>query len=198
MDRHAFFQDLAGEESPLAFKPEHEPRLERLRARLGALRGKRVFEPGCGAGPLTERLAHWVGPEGHVLALDSCPGMVARCGQAVADHGHVRTLRAKAEEADLEAGAWDLILCFRVYPHLEDASEFLRRCAAWLAPGGELVIANLEGSAELNALHARLAGVRGDVMPSGADLKRRLEAGGWRVDEALDAPEEFFLRARRG
>ena len=85
MDRHAFFQELAGAESPLAFKPEHEPRLERLRARLGALRGKRVFEPGCGAGPLTERLAHWVGPEGHVLALDSCPGMVARCGQAVAD-----------------------------------------------------------------------------------------------------------------
>ena len=198
MDRHAFFQELAGEESPLAFKPEHEPRLERLRARLGALRGKRVFEPGCGAGPLTERLAHWVGPEGHVLALDSCPGMVARCGQAVADHGHVRTLRAKAEEAELEAGRWDLVLCFRFYPHLEDAGEFLRRCAAWLAPGGELVIANLEGSAELNALHARLAGVHRDVMPAGADLKRRLEAGGWRVDEAIDAPEEFFLRARRG
>ena len=198
MDRHAFFQELAGEESPLAFKPEHEPRLERLRARLGELRGKRVFEPGCGAGPLTERLAQWVGPEGHVLALDACPGMVARCGKAVADHGHVRTLRAKAEEAELEAGRWDLVLCFRFYPHLEDAGEFLRRCADWLAPGGELVIANLEGSAELNALHARLAGVHKDVMPSGADLKRRLEAGGWRVAEALDAPEEFFLRARRG
>ena len=198
MDRHAFFQDLAGEESPLAFKPEHEPRLGRLRARLGELRGRRVFEPGCGAGPLTKRLAHWVGPEGHVLALDACPGMVARGAQAVADHGHVRTMRSKAEEADLEAGNWDLVLCFRFYPHLEDAGEFLRRCAGWLAPGGELVIANLEGSAELNAMHARLAGVQGDVMPSGAALRRQLEAGGWRVAEAIDEPEEFFLRARRG
>ena len=182
----------------MAFKPEHEPRLERLRARLGELRGKRVFEPGCGAGPLTERLAHWVGPGGHVLALDSCPGMVARCGQAVADHGHVRTVRAKAEETDLEAGRWDLVLCFRFYPHLEDAGEFLRRCAVWLAPGGGMVIANLGGRAELNALHARLAGVQGDVMPSGAELKRKLEAAGWRVAEAIDEPEEFFLRARRG
>ena len=198
MDRHAFFETLAGEENPLAFKPEHEPRLERLRRRLGDLRGKRVFEPGCGAGPLTARLAEWVGAAGRVLALDACPGMVARCAQAAASHGHVRTVRSKAEDADLEAAAWDLVLCFRLYPHLEDPALFLDRCARALAPGGELVIANLEGSAELNALHARLAGVHQDVMPSGADLKRRLEAGGWRVDEALDAPEEFFLRARRG
>ena len=198
MHRQIFFESLAGEEHPLAFKPEHEPRIERLRRRLGDLRGKRVFEPGCGAGPLTERLAHWVGPEGDVLAVDACPGMVARCGDAVAGQRHVRTMRAKAEEADIGSRCWDLVLCFRFYPHLEDAAEFLRRCAAGLAPGGELVIANLEGSAELNAMHARLAGVHNDVMPSGADLKRRLEAGGWRVDEAIDEPEEFFLRARRG
>ena len=198
MHRQIFFEALAGEENPLAFKPEHEPRIERLRRRLGDLRGKRVFEPGCGAGPLTARLAGWVGEAGAVLALDACPGMVARCGNAVAGRKHVRTMRAKAEEADIGSGRWDLVLCFRFYPHLEDAVEFLRRCATWLAPGGELVIANLEGSAELNAMHARLAGVRNDVMPSGADLRRRLEAGGWRVDEAIDEPEEYFLRARRG
>jgi len=197
MDRQAFFEQLAGRENPLAFQPEHEPRMERLRLRLGDLRGKRVFEPGCGAGPLTERLAEWVGPAGHVLALDACPGMVKRCGEAVAAHGHVRAMRGKAEEADLEAGAWDLILCFRFYPHLEDAAGFLRRCGEWLAPGGELVIANLEGSRELNEIHARRAGVRHDRMPSGDELRRQLQDRGWQVAEVLDEPEEFFLRALR-
>jgi 2-polyprenyl-3-methyl-5-hydroxy-6-metoxy-1,4-benzoquinol methylase len=197
MERHAFFQELAGEASPLAFKPEHEPRVERLRRRLGDLRGKRVIEPGCGAGPLTERLAHWVGAEGRVLALDACPGMVGRCECAVEGHGHVRVLHARAEAADLEPAAWDLVLCFRVYPHLDNPNEFLRRCAGWLVPGGELVVANLEGSAALNALHARLAGVHGDVMPGAPELRAALRSAGWRVVEAIDEPDEYFLRARR-
>ena len=197
MDREAFFDALAGEENPLAFKPEHELRLERLRRRLGDLRGKRVYEPGCGAGPLTARLAEWVGPAGRVLALDACPGMVARCAQETARHGHVRTVRGKAEETDLEAGAWDLVLCFRLYPHLDDPALFLDRCARALAPGGELVVANLEGSRELNAMHARRAGVHGDVMPAGADLARELRAAGWQVDEVCDEPDEYFLRACR-
>ncbi|MGD9781391.1 MAG: class I SAM-dependent methyltransferase [Kiritimatiellia bacterium] len=197
MKRTAFFETLAGEERPLAFHPEHEPRLERLRRRLGDLRGKRVFEPGCGAGPLTERLADWVGETGCVLALDACAGMVARCREATAGRPHVRVRRGKVEDAEIASGAWDLVLCFRLYPHLADAAEFLRRCAAGLAPGGELVIANLEGSAELNAMHARLPGVREDAMPAGDELRRHLEANGWRVAEAIDAPDEFFLRARR-
>ena len=195
MNREAFFDELAATADPLAFKPEHEPRLERLRRRLGDLRGKRVFEPGCGAGPLTARLAGWVGPSGHVLALDACARMAERCEGSVAGHAHVRIRHGKAEETDLEAGAWDLILCFRLYPHLEDAATFLSRCRRWLAPGGELVIANLEGSRELNAMHACRAGVRYDVMPSAGELKEQLQAAGWRVAEAIDAPDDFFLRA---
>jgi 2-polyprenyl-3-methyl-5-hydroxy-6-metoxy-1,4-benzoquinol methylase len=198
MDRHAFFQELAGEESPLAFKPEHEPRIERLRGRLGALCGKRVYEPGCGAGPLTARLAEWVGETGHVLALDACPGMVARCVEVVAGHRHVRVVHATVEEMSVARGAWDLVLCFRLYPHLEDPETFLRHCREGLAPNGELVIANLEGSEALNALHARLSGVHRDVMPPAAELSRQLAAAGWRVEEALDEPEEFFVRARTG
>lgn len=197
MDRDAFFTQLAGADNPLAFKPEHEPRLERLRRRLGDLRGQRVFEPGCGAGPLTARLAEWVGASGRILALDACPGMVARCEKTVAGHAHVRAIHRKAEDAELEPGAWDLILCFRLYPHLEDAAAFLRRSAGALAAGGQLVIANLEGSRELNAMHARHAGVCDDAMPAGEELARQLAAAGWTVVDVVDEPEEFFLRARR-
>ena len=196
MERHAFFQELAGQESPLAFKPEHEPRLDRLRRRLGELRGKRAFEPGCGAGPLTVRLAEWVGHTGRVLALDACPGMVERCRAAATSFAHVDVRHGKVEEAELERAAWDLVLCFRLFPHLDDAAEFLRRCRSWLAPGGALVVANLEGSAALNALHARMAGVEGDVMPSGFALRQQLTKAGWRVEEAIDEADEFFLRAR--
>ncbi len=197
MDRQAFFENLSSADQPLAFKPEHTPRLERLHRRLGDLRGKRVFEPGCGAGPLTALLADWVGSTGHVLALDACSGMAARCEEAVAGHRHVRVCHARVEDHAAPPGVWDLILCFRLYPHLEKPEEFLRRCAAWMAPGGELVIANLEGSRELNEIHAQHRGVHRDRMPAAAELRRQLEAHAWQVLDAIDEPEDFFLRARR-
>lgn len=196
MQRDQFFQTLARQPRPLAFRPEHESRLGRLRAMLGDLRGKRIFEPGCGAGPLTARLADWTGPEGRVLALDACPGMVAQCRRAVAPHPHVQPVRGRVEDAQLEPAAWDLILCFRLFPHLADADLFLRRCRTWLAPGGELVVANLEGSSVLNELHAAKPGVHGDRMPAGAELRRRLLADAWQVADVLDEPDFFFLRAR--
>ena len=196
MERSLFFDQLAAEDDPLAIKPEHEPRMEQLRRRLGDLQGKRVFEPGCGAGPLTRRLAEWVGPNGRVLALDSCEGMTARCERAVNGYGHVEVRRGRAEDAALEEKAWDLVLCFRLYPHLDNPAKFLQQCRRWLVPEGELVVANLEGSASLNALHAELHGVHNDRMPSGDHLASLLAAQGWRVAEAVDAPEEYFVRAR--
>ena len=197
MMRETFFKQLADSPDPLAIQPEHEQRLERLHRRLGNLNGKRVYEPGCGAGPLTRFLAEWVGPSGSICALDACAEMVAHCEKAVSGHAHIRTLHGQAETADFPAASWDLILCFRLYPHLENPSRFLEQCKRWLAPGGELVIANLEGSRSLNAMHARLGpGVQDDVMPSGDELRRQLQAEGWQVDETIDEPEEFFLRAR--
>jgi len=197
MDRYAFFEEMAEDAAPLAFRAEHELRIERLRERLGDLRGKRVVEPGCGAGPLTRRLADWVGPKGTLLALDACPGMVQHCRREVASRDHVRVVHGPAEALELVPAAWDLILCFRFYPHVADPAAFLARCEAWLAPGGELVVANLEGSRELNAMHARLAGVYNDRMPSGSELSAFLRKAGWRVGDVIDEPEEFFLRARR-
>jgi ubiquinone/menaquinone biosynthesis C-methylase UbiE len=113
--------------------------MERLRRRLGELRGKRVFEPGCGAGPLTRRLAEWVGPYGRVLALDSCEGMTARCERVVNGHGHVEVRRGFAENEVLEEKAWDLVLCFRLYPHLDNPMKFLQQCRRGLVPEGDLV-----------------------------------------------------------
>lgn len=196
MPRDRFFDSLARESSPLAFRPEHEPRIEKIRRRLGDLRGKRVFEPGCGAGPFTVLLAEWIGTSGRLLALDACPGMVAQCIRAVTPQPHVRILHGRAEDAPLEPAAWDLILCFRLFPHLADPNRFLRQCRTWLAPGGELVIANLEGSSELNGIHAERFGVHHDRMPTGAELRRRLVADCWDVPEVHDASDDFFLRAR--
>ncbi len=197
-ERHLFFEDLAHTAAdPLAFRAEHEPCLERLRSRLGVIRGQRIFEPGCGSGLLTARLADWVGPTGHVLALDASPRMVARCAAATAGLPQVTTRLGDMADFAAPTGSWNIVLAFRFYPHLPDPAAFLRACRDWLMPGGQLVVANLEGSRELNAMHAQHHAVQHDHMPTAPALQQQLAAAGWRVAEAIDVPDDYFVRAWR-
>ena len=198
MNAHGFFNQLAAEEDPLAFRPEHLPQIEQLRQRLGALRGKRILEPGCGAGPLTEYLAQWVGEGGQVVAFDPCAGMVEKCARRLADFPQVRVLQASGEDVSFPAQSFDFIICFRVYPHLDNPAVFLAGSREWLAPDGQLIVVNLEGSRELNAMHEGHAGVHDHRMPDALALTRTLEAHGWIVaPDAVDKPTDYFVRARR-
>ena len=59
------------------------------------------------------------------------------------------------------------------------------------------MVANLEGSRELNAMHAQLHAVQHDHMPTAVALQQQLAAAGWRVAEAIDVPDDYFVRAWR-
>ena len=131
---------MAAAPRPLAILPEHRNRMERLRDRLGDLAGKRVVEPGCGAGVLTARLAEWVGPAGKIVAFDPADGMLRHCRRAIAKYPHIALLQASAETVELPTAAWDLVLCYRAYPHWKT-----RRCFSALL---ELAGAGVNGGGQ--------------------------------------------------
>lgn len=193
----AFFDRLAREGGALRFTPEEEPKLERLRSRLGDLRGLRVLEPGCGAGPLTERLAHWVEPGGSVDAFDPSDEMIALCRRAVANRSNVHVMRAFCEEAVFPDGTFDRVVCFRVFPHFADVDAVLERFVRWLRPAGQLHIVHWEGRAALAAIHGVRAGVAGGVLPAAADLVAALTRHGLTATTWIDCEAEFYLDARR-
>lgn len=196
MSKKAFFDRVAVSEDPLLFTETDRGKIEQLRQRLGNLGGMRVLEPGCGVGPLTEYLADWVGSSGHVVAFDASPGMVRESRRRIGHLRNVEIVEANMETVELNAGAFDLAILFRVFPHFDDKSAVLRRLRPCLAPGGRLAIANLEGSARLNHLHAGFSEpVRHDRMPCARGTTRLLEEAGLRVVQALDEPEEFFVLA---
>ena len=176
MDGSPFFTCVArGGDARMRFD-DFPDRVERLLARLGDLTGLSVLEPGCGAGPLTQRLAHGVGPHGRLFAFDHSIGMVEACRRHVGSLPQAVIRQADLYHLALGPGVWDLVLLFRVFPHFDRKEEVLRRLHPTLKPGGRLVIANLEGSAQLNAMHASFSeAIQHDKMQCASSTRRKLE-----------------------
>lgn len=206
MESDVFFGKMAQSPDALAFREEERAGVERLLARLAPLAGARVVEAGCGNGRLTVRLAATVtegGVPGRVWALDPCGGMCERCRAAVADAGVASAVyveEASAETSRVPEGKADMAVFFRVWPHLADPEAAVARTRRWLKPDGRLVVANLQGSAEMDAMHARCGAAAAGVsrrMPPARELAAWLAERGWRVEAAREAAGEYWVDARR-
>lgn len=196
MTKNEFFDHVSRSPDPLLFSEDERRKVERLGQRLGNLTGQRVVEPGCGAGSLTEHLSKWVGPTGQVFAFDASGGMVEQARSRLGHLENVDIVHAAAETVKLPPAAWDLVILFRVFPHFDNPLAILRHIRPWFAPGGRLVIANLEGSAKLNALHASFSeAVRHDHMPCARGIQSLLQDAGFHLGFVADAEDEFYAKA---
>lgn len=120
-----------------AFDPGTRHHLERI----GVGPGWRCLEVGAGAGSVARWLCERVGRTGHVLATDINPALVE--GLAL-DNLEVR--RHDILNDELPEGAFDLVHSRLVLEHLPGREDALRRMAAALAPGGWLVVEDMDWS----------------------------------------------------
>lgn len=134
--------------------------------RAGIAPGQRWLDLGCGPGLATLDLAHLVGSEGHVLAVDQSPRFLehvnGECARLEIDW--VETRHSEAAELDLRAASLDGVYARWVFCFLRDPAAVVQRIAAALKPGGRLLVLDY-----LRYLSA-------DWQPSSPALRRGLEA----------------------
>ncbi|HEY0002125.1 MAG TPA: class I SAM-dependent methyltransferase [Actinoplanes sp.] len=110
--------------------------IARLR-QAGVTAGARCLEIGAGAGTIAVWLASEVGPTGRVIATDLKPQHIpAAPGLTVVQHDVVTE--------PLPEGPWDVIHVRAVLQHLPQRREVLAKLADALAPGGTLVVEEIE------------------------------------------------------
>jgi protein-L-isoaspartate O-methyltransferase len=105
--------------------------------KAGVVEGARCLEVGAGAGTIAVWLADQVGPTGTVIATDLKP-------QHVPAHPHLTTIQHNVVTEPLPAGPFDVIHVRAVLQHLPQRREVLAKLADALAPGGALVVEELE------------------------------------------------------
>jgi SAM-dependent methyltransferase len=130
-------------DSPAAFERERlgflrdvaDPITTRRLTGLGIGRGWRCLEVAAGAGGVARWMAEKVGPQGHVVATDRDPRLVA-CDE----RPNLEIRRHDILEDDLESAEYDLVHCRMLLQHLGDPMRALARMTAALRPGGWLLI----------------------------------------------------------
>jgi 2-polyprenyl-3-methyl-5-hydroxy-6-metoxy-1,4-benzoquinol methylase len=148
------------------------PRLIACRARVlnDAIAPGRLLDVGCADGVLTRHLARH---HERVVAVDGSPIRVERTRAATAGL-NVEVHQSHFEDFEPPGGArFDAVVLSCILEHLDDPVSLLRRCAAWLVPGGVVAAIVPHG----RSVHRR-AGVHMGFL---ADLDDLGEA-----DDALD------------
>ena len=109
--------------------------------------GQRVLDVGCGRGAVTFAAAEAVGPRGSVLGVDLAPTMVELTADDAKQRGldHVQVAVMDAQEPDLEAAAFDVVLSSLVLFFLPDPTSALRAWRAATRDGGRLGITTFAG-----------------------------------------------------
>ncbi len=125
-----------------------EPAGRRLLECLGAGRGRRALDVGCGALGWLRLLAEWVGPEGQAVGTDIDERLLGLAAEGLRAAGHAPvTLRADDLFASrLPPASFDLVHArFQLAPIGREAEQ-LAAFRRWLAPGGLLVLEEPDAS----------------------------------------------------
>lgn len=195
--RRAHFDALADRWEAIRSSEQAAEAVERGLALVEPLSGARVADVGCGTGAVLGPLLRRLGPGGGVLAIDISERML---GIARARHPDPRIewRAGDALEVAPEPGSLDAVLCFDALPHFPDPKSTVKAMAAWLAPGGRLLVWHDVGRERLAAIH-RGAGppLDADLLPPVEELCGPAAAAGLEVRLAVEDEASFTFLARR-
>jgi ubiquinone/menaquinone biosynthesis C-methylase UbiE len=130
---------ISGAPMDLAEKlPTREAFWHLVRVTLALRPGDRVLDLGCGTGQHLPVLRDAVGPDGHVLAVDYSPKMVARAEARAAGWDNVEVRLADAATVELAPGAYDAVLASFSISATRDVPAVVENIHRALRPGGRL------------------------------------------------------------
>jgi SAM-dependent methyltransferase len=124
----------------LALLEHHaDPTSARRLQATGLATGWRCLEVGAGRGSIARWLANQVGPSGEVLALDLDTSLLAGL-----DQPNVEVLCGDVLDIELAEASFDLIHTRLVLMHIPERRRAIERMVSLLAPGGWLVVEELD------------------------------------------------------
>ena len=198
MNPKGYFDNAAETWDERFHTPKLSKFLEKLVPQFGIQAGQKVLDVGTGTGVLVPYLTKAVGPAGSVTAIDFSEKMAQKCE---AKHSHLRNLTVEVgniEEATFPPEHFDVVVCFGVFPHLDNKGKALQNINRILKTGGKLVIAHALSSEELKIHHKKASKhVAHDTMPKKKEMIRLLEHREFTQISIKDEPGLYLCIAHK-
>lgn len=191
-----FNENFNSDWAALPYGPDEMKKLDRLFKHIGPLNGKKILEPGCGTGRLTEVLAQHIGDNGLVVALDISRKMIQEASIRINERSNVRLYLTSLEDYPIEENSFDFIICHQVFPHFIDKYNALSALSKGLKNGCRIIVFHFINMAEINDIH-RKAGtaVEMDMLPEENDMQELFRRAGMEIEFILDDESGYFLSA---
>ena len=167
--------------------------LEDFVPKFGLKLGERVLDVGTGTGILIPFLLKAVGSSGFITAVDFAENMVEICREKFAHFHNINVECQQIEELGLPFESFDAVVCFGVFPHLEDKGRALFQINRVLKTGGKLIIAHALSSREIRDHHRNASSVVAvDELPQLDELEKLLKRFGFEEIRVVDKPGEYL------
>jgi ubiquinone/menaquinone biosynthesis C-methylase UbiE len=121
-------------------------KMDEIVAKLRLKPGETVADIGAGSGLFEVPLARAVSPGGNVYAVDIDEGFFPQIKKK-ADEAHVtnvQTVLGKYTDPNLPVRNVDVVFFHDVLHHIQDRAGYLKAVAAYLKPGGRVVVIDYE------------------------------------------------------
>jgi ubiquinone/menaquinone biosynthesis C-methylase UbiE len=198
MSKKAYFNKAADSWDERFRTPKLSSFLEKLVPQFGLEAGQHVLDVGTGTGILIPYLIRAVGPEGKVTAVDYSEKMVQVCKTKHLHFKNVTVQLKNVEEDSFPPESFDAVVCFGVFPHLDNKQQALRNMNCALKPCGKLVIAHALSSEELKTHHKNASStVKHDTLPTKAEMTKLLEQTGFTGISIKDEPGSYLCISQK-
>ena len=198
MSRKKYFNEAAETWDERFCTPTLSYFLEKLVPQFGLEPGQHVLDVGTGTGFLIPYLVEAVGPAGSVTAIDNSEKMIQICKTKYSHLRNVIVNLKDIEDDAFPAESFDAVICFGVFPHLENKEKALLNMNHTLKSGGILIIAHALSSKELRYHHNNTSScVAKDVLPEEAEMIQLLKRTVYVVSRIKDEPNCYLCVARK-
>ena len=154
-----------------------------------------VLDVGCGTGNLTRAILSRLSASGKVTAVDISPRMIEAARRKIADP-RADWLVADVRSLPLPPASFDRVICFSVWPHIDDPDAAAEEIGRVLKPGGLLHVWHASSRTRINEIHASAGeAVRGDVLPPARETADLLRRHGFQPTTVIDDETRYLVIA---
>lgn len=193
MEKQLFFNELAEKWDDRFETPEIKNFLQEFVPMFGLKKGERILDVGTGTGILIPYLHKEVGSKGQITAIDYAEKMIKVCKLKHKQFLNIDFLVKRIEEIDSSSNSFDAVICFGVFPHLENKVRALNQINRILKKGGRLIIAHALSSEEIIIHHQNSSPVVAqDILPKKTEMRKLLSQTGFLRISIINMPGRYF------